>query len=37
MPDQVMKEKLKEFREKKRDLELGGGPTRIEAQHLSGA
>ena len=36
MPDQVMKEKLEEFREKKKDIELGGGLKRIEAQHQKG-
>ena len=34
--DEIMKEKLDEFRQKKREAELGGGPDRIEAQHKKG-
>lgn len=36
MPDQIMKEKLEEFRKKRQETELGGGPKRIEVQHQKG-
>ncbi|MBW2310213.1 MAG: acyl-CoA carboxylase subunit beta [Deltaproteobacteria bacterium] len=36
MPDQIMKEKLEEFREKRQGTELGGGLKRIKVQHQKG-
>jgi acetyl-CoA carboxylase carboxyltransferase component len=36
MTDQIMKEKLEDFRKKKQETELGGGPKRIEMQHQKG-
>jgi acetyl-CoA carboxylase carboxyltransferase component len=36
MADQVMKEKLEEYRKRKAEAELGGGPDKIEIQHQKG-
>ncbi|MBI5443612.1 MAG: methylmalonyl-CoA carboxyltransferase [Deltaproteobacteria bacterium] len=36
MADAVMKAKLEEFRAKKAELEMGGGPSRVDAQHNKG-
>ena len=36
MADQVMKEKLEEYRKRKAEAELGGGPEKIEIQHQKG-
>ncbi len=36
MADQMMKDKLKEFRQRKAETELGGGQSRIDKQHGKG-